>query len=69
MSHVANHCYFAEDECSQSQACAGKVMGFLSHLRDKALLPPSFDHRNIVDLINKNRDAHIGDSGWSRGMV
>ena len=53
-----------EDECTQSHACAGRVMGVLSHFRGKVLEPPSYDPRNIVDLIEKYGDAHISDSGW-----
>ena len=52
-----------EDECTQSHACAGRVMGVLSHFKGKVLEPPSYDPRNIVDLIEKYRDAHISDGG------
>ena len=53
-----------EDKCSQSHVCAGRVMGVLSHLRENVIKPPSYDPRNIVDLLDKYRDAHISDSGW-----
>ena len=54
-----------EDECTtQSHACAGRVMGVLFEMRDKVLKPPGYDPRNVVDLIDKYRDAHIMDSGW-----
>ena len=54
-----------EDEClTQSHACAGRIMGVLFSMRDKVLKPPSYDPRNVVDLIDKYRDAHIMDSGW-----
>ena len=53
-----------EDECTQSHMCAGRVMGVLSHFRKKAVKPPDYDPRNIVDLVDKYRDAHISDSGW-----
>ena len=54
-----------EDDCStQSHTCAGRVMGVLFDMRDKVLKPPEFDPRNVVDLIDKYRDAHIMDSGW-----
>ena len=56
-----------EDECSQSHACVGRVMGVLSHLRETVIEPPSYDPRNILDLIDKYRDANISDSGW-RGV-
>jgi hypothetical protein len=39
-------------------------MGVLSHLREKVIEPPSYDHRHIVDLVDKYQDAHISDSGW-----
>ena len=45
-----------EDECTQSHACAGMM--------EKVIGPPSFDPRNIVDLVDKYGDAHISDSGW-----
>ena len=51
-----------EDKCSQSHICAGRVMGVLSHFRKHVIEPPSYDPRNIVDLLDKYRDAHI--SGW-----
>ena len=54
-----------EDECStQSHSCAGRVMGVLFDMRDKVLKPPSYDPRNVVDLLDKYRDAHISDMGW-----
>ena len=54
-----------EDDCStQSHTCAGRVMGVLFDKRDKVLKPPIYDPRNVVDLIDKYRDAHIMDSGW-----
>ena len=54
-----------EDEClTQSHACAGRIMGVLFNMRDKVLKPPDYDPRNVVDLIDKYRDAHIMDSGW-----
>ena len=40
-----------EDECTQLHACAGRVAGVLSHVRDKVIAPPSYDSRNIVELI------------------
>ena len=54
-----------EDECStQSHSCAGRVMGVLFNMRDKVLKSPSYDPRNVVDLLDKYRDAHISDMGW-----
>ena len=54
-----------EDDCTtQSHTCAGRIMGVLFDMRDKVLQPPSYDLRNVVDLIDKYRDAHIMDSGW-----
>ena len=53
-----------EDECTKSHACAGRVMGVLSGMMEKVIGPPSFDPRNIVDLVDKYGDAHISDSGW-----
>ena len=52
-----------EDECIQSHTCAGRVMGVLSHIREEAIKPPSYDPRNIVDLVDNYRDAHISDCG------
>ena len=54
-----------EDDCTtQSHTCAGRIMGVLFDMRDKVLKPPSHDLRNVVDLIDRYRDAHIMDSGW-----
>ena len=61
---VEDYFLMFEDECTQSHFCAGRVMGVLSHVRKKAVKPPDYDLRNIVDLVDKYRDAHINDSGW-----
>ena len=54
-----------EDECTtQSHSCAGRVMGVLFNMRGVVLNPPSYDQRNVVDLLDKYRDGHIIDSGW-----
>ena len=54
-----------EDECTtQSHLCAGRVMGVLLNMRELLLRPPSYDTRNVVDLLDRYRDAHISDSGW-----
>ena len=54
-----------EDECTtQTHSCAGRVMGVLFNMREQVLKPPSYDPRNVVDLLDKYRDAHIVDSGW-----
>ena len=52
-----------EDECTQSHTCAGRVMGVLCHIREKAFKPPSYDPRKNVNLVDKYMDAHISDSG------
>ena len=49
-----------EDECTtQSHSCAGRVMGVLFDMRELFLRP-----RNVVDLLDRYRDAHISNSGW-----
>ena len=54
-----------EDECTtQSHSSAGRVMGVLFDKRSSVLNPPSYDPRNVVDLLDKYRDGHIVDSGW-----
>ena len=54
-----------EDDCSiTSHNCVGRIMGVLMHKREGVLQPPSYDTRNIVELVDKYRDAHILDSGW-----
>ena len=54
-----------EDECSlQSHTCAARVARVLEHVRDRVIGPPSYDPRNIVELLDKYGDAHISDSGW-----
>ena len=44
-------------------SCGGRVTGVVFNMMDSVLKPPSYDPRNIVDLLNKYRDAHIIDSG------
>jgi hypothetical protein len=41
-----------KDKCTQSHNCAGRVTGVLYHLRKKVIDPPSYDSRNIVDLLD-----------------
>ena len=54
-----------EDECStQAHHCAGRVMGVLHNMRDIVLNPPTYDSRNVVNLLDKYRDGHIIDCGW-----
>ena len=54
-----------EDECSTlTHNCAGRIRGVLFDMKDKALKPPDFDSRSIIDLIEKYEDAHILDCGW-----
>ena len=53
-----------EDQCTLSHNCAGRVSGLQAHLRNKVLEPPSYDPRNIVELIEKYGDAHRSDTGW-----
>ena len=45
-----------EDKCTKSHTCAGRVMGVLSHISRKP--------RNIMELVDKYRDANISYSGW-----
>ena len=44
-------------------SCAGQVLG---DMREQVLKPPIYDPTpsNVVDLLDKYRDAHIIDSGW-----
>ena len=54
-----------EDECSTlSHNCAGRIRGVLFDVKNKALKPPDYDSRSIIDLIEKYEDAHILDCGW-----
>ena len=54
-----------EDKCStQSHTCGGRVSGVVFNMRDKLLKPPSYDPRNVEEMLDKYRDAHISDSGW-----
>jgi hypothetical protein len=57
---VEDYFFIFEDECNQSHSCAG----VLSHIRKKVVKPPDYDPRNIKNLVDKYRDAHISDSGW-----
>ena len=56
-----------EDECSSQtcgSCCVGRVMEVLCGMRDSALKPPSYDPRDVVDMLDKYRDGHILDMGW-----
>ena len=44
--------------------CAARVSGLLEHVRDRVIRPPSYDPRNIVELVEQFGDAHISESGW-----
>ena len=61
---VEDYFLLYEDECTLDHLCAGRVMGVLSHFRGKVIEAPSYDPRDIVELLDKYRDAHISDSGW-----
>ena len=53
-----------KDEGSTHSHNCGKIVSVVFNLRDSVLKPPSYDPRNIVDLLDKYGDAHIIDSGW-----
>ena len=54
-----------EDEClTQTHNCFGRVRGVLFAMKNLALQPPSYDTRNIIELVEKYGDGHILDSGW-----
>ena len=53
-----------EDQCTLSHNCAGRVSGLQAHVRDKVLEPPTYDTRNVVNLLEKYGDAHLSDFGW-----
>ena len=54
-----------EDECStHSHNCVGRVTSVVFNMRHSVLKPPSYDPRNIVDLLDKYRDAHIIGRWW-----
>ena len=57
-----------EDKCTLSHRCAGRVMGVLSHVREKVIKAPEYDPRNIVDLVERYGDAHINDCAAFRGI-
>ena len=62
---IEDYFLLMEDECTtQSHTCAGRVRSVVFNMRDHVLKPPSYDPRNVVDLLDKYRDAHISDSGW-----
>ena len=62
---IEDYFLLMEDECSiQPHHCAARVMGVVSNMRDMVLKPPSYDPRDIVELIERYGDAHIIDSGW-----
>ena len=49
---------------AQKEKKMSRIEKGLFDKRDKVLKPPIYDPRNVVDLIDKYRDAHIMDSGW-----
>ena len=53
-----------EDQCTLSHNCAGRVSGLQAHVREKVLEPPTYDTRNMVNLLEKYGDAHLSDFGW-----
>ena len=62
---IEDYFLLMEDECStHSHNCGGRVSGVVFNMRNSVLKPPSYDPRNIVDLVDKYSDAHIIDSGW-----
>ena len=62
---IEDYFLLMEDECStHSHNCGGRVTGVVFNMRNSVLKPPSYDPRNIVDLLDKYSDAHILDSGW-----
>ena len=62
---IEDYFLLMEDECTtQSHTCAGRVRSVVFNMRDSVLKPSSYDPRNVVDLLEKYRDAHISDSGW-----
>ena len=60
--HFEDYFLIFEDCSTKSYSCVGRIMGVLFEMRDKVLQP--HDLRNVVDLIDRYRDAHIMDSGW-----
>eukprot|EP00092_Neocalanus_flemingeri_P048884 GFUD01055985.1.p1 GENE.GFUD01055985.1~~GFUD01055985.1.p1 ORF type:complete len:219 (+),score=63.25 GFUD01055985.1:129-785(+) len=52
------------EESSMMDSGGCGVMGVLSGMKSKVLGPPSYDPRDIVELINDYRDAQIIDWGW-----
>ena len=62
---IEDYFLLMEDDCStQSHMCAGRVRSVVFNMRNSVLKPPSYDPRNIVDLLDKYGDAHISDNGW-----
>ena len=62
---VQDYFILFEDPCSsQAHICGGRVSAVVSNMRDKLLKPPSYDPRNIEDLLDRYGDAHISDTGW-----
>jgi hypothetical protein len=61
---VEDYCLLFEDECTQSHSCFWRVMEVFSHMKESVNETPSYDPRNIVNLLDKYRDAHISDSEW-----
>ena len=62
---IEDYFLLMEDECStHSNNCGGRVSSVVFNMRKSVLKPPSYDPRNVLDLLNKYKDAHISDSGW-----
>ena len=62
---IGDYFLLMEDECTiHSNHCAARVSSVVSNMRNSVLQPPSYDQRNIVDLLDRYGDAHIIDMGW-----
>ena len=62
-AYLEDYFLLFEDKCSLAHTGAGRVMGYLSHPREKVVGTPHYNPRSIVDILDKYRDGHISDSG------
>ena len=61
---VEDYFWLFEDECNLMHHCGGRVKGVRLDMMGALIPPPSWDDRNIPELLAKVGDGCVSDSGW-----
>ena len=61
---VEDYFWLFEDECNLLHHCGGRVKGVRLDMMGALIPPPSWDDRNISELLAKVGDGCVSDSGW-----